>query len=535
MNNKFYIFTTVLISSLLDLPDASGEIEHESCLQHFYGSKSRPGIEISIEDDGVPEDQRRSDFWFSVTVFKDNGVEERASSNLPDGPCEARETETGWEITGTTRMHGHEIGFRAIVSRDRSALEVLEPKAVVLADGTKLPLAGRYADLSEKVRANGAKPAFQVIDKQLNSVYRKVMTVLDSAAVDELRVEQRRWLRYRDYVSFDRVDGWPRESALVIRQQSIRTLERIAFLRTFLSESRESVIGDALYSNGRGVTYAVGRLDGNIVFSSAIDFSELYFPEVSACSLELNGVARPDKKNIWLAKPEDFFFHDRVKGNWSIIPLKFRFDSSGRLHVQGAREGSSEEPLVKAVGGTYRRLRALVPAEEPMRSLLIQLPQMAFGDAADGFHAAGRKALATGRESGAFKLEKEARDRLVLKGPDGKVRILRMAGADGSAVVAVEQMNHRPPTMLLWKKARAGEKFIPLKDTLPRPPIERFFDKELGEKAGKIREVSTYVYNFDHGQGIGLSLKVSLDGTLPDYYFSIDWDGYGFHFNRRAR
>lgn len=80
-------------------------------------------------------------------------------------PAGSRKTKAGIELSGTIRQHGQEFPYRANVSHDRSTLEVLEPKSLLLADGTKLEVAGRFGDLSEKSRAASAKAAFDRIDK----------------------------------------------------------------------------------------------------------------------------------------------------------------------------------------------------------------------------------------------------------------------------------------------------------------------------------------------------------------------------------
>ena len=48
----------------------------------------------------------------------------------------------------------------------------------------------------------------------------------------------------------------------------------------------------------------------------------------------------------------------------------------------------------------------------------------------------------------------------------------------------------------------------------------------------KVRDQSVHVYQLHSGQGLDLSLEVRLEKPLPDYHFSLDWDGFGFEVER---
>jgi uncharacterized protein YecT (DUF1311 family) len=527
---------SVLIAGLLTLAEAPAEVQYPECLAHFYGSKSRPQIEIEIQDDGAPEDQRRGDLWFNLTMFGANGVGQRASTSFPVDPAGLREADGGLELGGTSRLQGREIRVRAVVSRDRSSLEVTEPKSVLLADGTKLPLAGRYADLSEEIRASRAKAVLDPVDKELNAVYGKLVATLDPAAAEELRADQRLWLNYRDFTIMDSDGPGPDGpgSAPHFRQQARRTLERIAYLRAILSQPPAAGEGSALYSNGRGGTFAVGRIDETVVFSASLRIPKLHSGDPRwGDDLTLGGLAGPAGGNTWLAKPEDILTEDVSNPDeWPVESLRLVFDPSGRLRVEAAGESVPPGPLARVVGGTYHRLEALAPAQEPMRSLLVGLSERAFDDTTEGLESADKKALALTGRGGTFKLEKETADRLILSHHDGRVRLLRLAGADGVVVVAVEQTNGRNLTMQLWRKARAGDALRLWEGALPKPPVEKFFATDLGAGLAKVRDQSAYVYQLHSGQGLDLSLEVRLEKPLPDYHFSLDWDGFGFELER---
>lgn len=536
MRNKSCFPLSVVIGGLLTLAEAQAEVQYPECLAHFYGSTSRPQIEIEIQDDGAPEDQRRGDLWFNLTVFGANGVGQRASTSFPVDPAGLREANGGLEFGGTSRLQGREIRVRAVVRRDRSSLEVTEPKSVLLADGTELPLAGRYADLSEEIRASRAKAALKPVDEELNAVYRRLVATLDPTAVEELRADQRRWLNYRDFTVMDSDGPGPDGpgSAPHFRQQARRTIERTAYLRAILSQPPAAGEGGALYSNGRGGTFAVGRIDEAIVFSASLRYPKLHSGDPRwGDDLTLGGLASPAGGTIWLAKPEDIFTEDVSNPDEGTVEsLRLAFDPSGRLRVEAADESLPPGPLARVVGGTYHRLEALAPAQEPMRLLLVGLSERAFDDTTEGLESADKKALALTGGGGTFKLEKETADRLILNHHDGRVRLLRLAAADGAVVVAVEQTNGRNLTMQLWRKARAGDALRLWEGALPKPPVEKFFATDLGAGLAKVRDQSAYVYQLHSGHGLDLSLEVRSEKPLPGYHFSLDWDGFGFELER---
>jgi hypothetical protein len=116
---------------LLAIGPARAVVHSEDCVSHFYGSTLRPHLEIRIEEgDGGPA-------YLSVDVMANNGVATRATSQMAR-PANDRKSKAGIELAGTTRLHGREFLYRANLSHDRSTLEVLEPKSVLLVDGTKL-------------------------------------------------------------------------------------------------------------------------------------------------------------------------------------------------------------------------------------------------------------------------------------------------------------------------------------------------------------------------------------------------------------
>jgi uncharacterized protein YecT (DUF1311 family) len=517
----------VFFGSLLALATAQAVVESEGSASHFYGSKSRPQVEISIEI----EESSDSPTYLSLKLLENNGVATRADTRMPM-PASDRKTKAGIELSGTNRLHGREFRYRANLSRDRSTLEVMEPKTVLLADGTKLELAGRYGDLSEKSRASAAKAALEPIDKELNAVYRKLIATLDPVAQEQLRAEQRRWLKYRD---FTLLDG---DNASIIgpgtaphfRQQGQRTLERIEFLKALLAKQAQEKTGNTLFADGRGGTCAVGRVDDAVFFALVVEYPHLRDSDKSLRDLSctVSGLARPAGEHTWAAKPGDLVMVDEAL---QAEPLRLAFDPAGVLRVEAAGPAGL---LARVVSGGYHPLRAAAPAEEPLRSLLCQLPETAFQETTDGLDAAAKKSLALTGSGGTFKIEKESQDDLVLRHPDGTVELRRLRGDDGAAVVAVEQTNGpRNHLMQLWRKARPGDPFTLWDEILPKPPVETFFSGELGDDAARIKDRSRHVILFEEGTRLLVYLNVdNPDERQPDYSFALDWDGFGFAVER---
>lgn len=504
-------------------------VESEDGVSHFYGSKSRPGLEIEIgESEGSPA-------YLHLEVLATNGVELRASTGIAQ-PANSRKTKDGSELAGTSRLHGREFRYRANLSRDRGTLEILEPKSILLADGSSLDLAGRYGDLSEKARAAAAKAAFDPIDKELNAIYAKTMASLDPAGQEKLRAEQRGWLKYRDVSIYDGDNSGiiGPGTAPHFRQQGRRTLERIRFLQSISAQPPPVESSHILYADGRGGTCAIGRVDDAVFFSIEVEYPHLRDSAQSANQAQcaVSGVARSAGENIWLAKTEDMAASSDDGGDpVEIEALRLVLDPTGVLRVEAA---GTDGPLARAVGGSYHRLRAAAPAEEPLRSLLLQSPETAFEETTEGLNAAEKKSLALTGTGGTFKIEKETRDDLVLRHHDGTVELRRLRGADGSVVVAVKQTNGpRNHVMQLWRKTREGAPFKPWENALSMPPVEKFFDGEPNEDAAKIKDQSHYMVRFEEGTRLVMSLHVPhLENREPDYCFSLDWDGYGFAVER---
>ena len=511
----------VLLASLLSLAASQAAVEFEDCVKHFYGSKSRPQIEIGIEEsEGSPT-------YLILEVLENNGVRMRAASQLPK-PAGDRKTKAGIELAGTNRLHGREFRYRANLSRDRSTLEVLEPKSVLLADGTKLELAGRYGDLSEKTRAAAAKAAFDTVDKELNAAYGKLVATLDPAGQEKLRAEQRRWLKYRDFTIHDG-DGASiigPGTAPHFRQQGRRTLERIELLKALAAKPPQAESANCLYSDGRGGTFAVGRVDDAVFLAAMVCQPNLNSADASGDTpCGLSALARPAGENTWVAKPGDMV---TTEGGLTAEPLRLVLDPTGVLRVGAAGESASAGLLARVVSGSYHRLRAPAPAEEPLRSLLCQLPETAFEETTEGLSSAEKKSLALTGTGGTFKIEKEGQDDLVLRHHDGTVKLLRLKGDDGAAVVAVEQTNGRNLFLQAWRKDRADAPFTLWENALPKPPVEDFFASPLGDDAAKVRDQSRYRFYFEEGPGLCATLEVGVETPQPDYYFALAWDGYGF-------
>ena len=356
-------------------------------MKRYYGSKSRPQVEIEIEEsDGGPA-------CLILNLLDDNGIGTRATARLQradDSPKVVGEL----GLAGTSRIQGRQFRYRVKLSSDRSTLKVSEPKSVLLLDGSKLELAGRYRDLSEEARYSVAKGTFEAVDKELNAVYRKLIATLVPAGLEKLRAEQRRWLKYRDFTIYggDNANIVGPGTAPHFRQQGRRTIDRIEFLRALLVGSpRADAADNTFYSDGRGGSIAVRRVGDTVLFVVLVPFPNLNSADASGViPFGLSGLARSASGDAWLAEPGNLV---ATVGSWTLEPLRLTFDPANGLRVDAAGDSASAGLLARVVGGSYHRLRALKPAEEPLRSLLLQLPEKAFEETTEGLSLEEKKSL----------------------------------------------------------------------------------------------------------------------------------------------
>jgi hypothetical protein len=188
---------------------------------------------------------------------------------------------------------------------------------------------------------------------------------------------------------------------------------------------------------------------------------------------------------------------------------------------------------MRVIGGDYQALRAAIPAEEPLRRLLLQLPEAAFDDTTEGLSASEKQALALTGRGGAFRIARESGDHLLLEHHDGRVEILRLASADGSAVLAVMQTNGRNSRVQVWRKVPAASRFTLWAEALPEPSVALFYTSLDGAEAAHIKKQARRIYQVD-SRGISLRLTVGPDQRQADAYFELDWDGYGFILDKRS-
>jgi len=426
--------------------------------RHYFGDVARPSVALTFEE---PETAGAPCF-LRLELLAGNRVEVRAVTPAPTRAT-CRRTEDGWEVSGMTRLEGKELAFRASVRPDGSALEWTSPRSVTLRDGSVHALAGRYPRLGEAARAAAARAALGVVDRELNAVYPRLVAARPPESVAALRADQRRWLKYRDFTLVDGDDAAAvgPGTATHLRQQALRTLERVRYLGALLDPPR-TALGETLYSDGRGGTIAVRRLGDALTFAVRAEIPGFDLPNVPRdVPLRLSGVARPSGPLVWEALPEAMTASD---GTWTPERLRLSLGADGRLRVEAA--GGEAGPLARVLTGDDAPLRRLAPADSPLRALVADLPAQAFDDTTDGLEGAERQALLTTGAGGAFTIGAESPDRLFLRFPGGHVKVALFAGADGGAVLAVEQVNGRNLSVQLWRQAAWGEPFVGWKEGL---------------------------------------------------------------------
>jgi len=468
--------------------------------RHHFGDAARPSLALAFEE---PETSAAPCF-LDLELLAGNGIEVRAATPAPTRAT-CRRTDTGWEVSGTSRVDGRELAFRASVRPDGSALEWTSPRTVTLRDGSVLALAGRYPKLGEPARAAIARASFEAADRELNSVYRRLVAARPPEVVAALRADQRRWLKYRDFTLLDGddVETAGPGTAAHLRQQGRRTLERVRYLAALLDPPR-TALGETLYSDGRSGTIAVRRVGDALAFTVRVGIPGFDLPNVPRdVSLRLSGIARPSGSLAWEALPEAMASSDRT---WAPERLRLSLGASGRLRV-GA-DGKEAGLLARVLTGEYAPVRRLAPVESPLRALVSDLPGPAFDDTTDGLAGAERQALLTTGSSGSFTIGAESPDQLLLRFPGGHVRIARFPGADGSAVLAVEQVNGRNLSVQLWRQAAWGEPFAA-------------WPEGLAAGGGG-------VLHLDDSGTIRLTRPGRGSGAGPADSRILAWDGFGF-------
>ncbi len=468
--------------------------------RHHFGDASRPEIALSFEEPETPG----APCFLELELLAGNRIETRAATPTPTRAA-CRRTDSGWEVSGTSRLEGRELAFRASVRPDGSALEWTSPRSVTLRDGSVHALAGRYARLGEPARAAAARASFEAVDRELNAVYRRLVAARPPEAVAALRADQRRWLKYRDFTLLDGDDAASvgPGTATHLRQQGLRTLDRTRYLGALLDPPRTG-LGQTLYSDGRSGTIAVRRLGDALAFTASVGIPGFDAPNVPRdVPLRLSGVARSSAPLAWEAPPEAMTVSDRT---WAPERFRFSLGADGRLRVDaGAGEAG---PLARVLAGEYAPLRPLAPADSPLRALVADLPAQAFDETTDGLEGAERRALLTDGSGGSFTIGSESPDGLYLRFPGGHVRLALFAGADGSAVLAVEQVNGRNLSVQLWRQASWGVPFVAWKEGLAA----------RGDA----------VVHLDDSGTIRLTRPGSGSGAAADDTRVLAWDGFGF-------
>lgn len=488
---------------------------------HHFGDAARPLVALAFEELETPG----GPCHLELVVSAANGIETQAATSTPAPPATCRRTAAGQDVTGRSRLEGRELPYRARLGSDGRVLDWISPESVTLRNGSVHVLAGRYTRLDEPTRVASARASFDAVDRELNAVYRRLLAARPPELVSALRADQRRWLKYRDFTLFDGDDAeavGPGTSAH-LREQGRRTLARVRFLTSLLDPPRTDV-GETLFSDGRSGTVAVRRIGDALAFSAVVEVPRLNAPGAPGdVPCRLSGVARPSGPLAWEAHPEAMAVSDKT---WTPERLLLSLDGDGRLRIAAA--GPQAGMLARVLAGEYAPLRRLTPAEAPLRSLVQELPAQAFDDTTDGLQGAERQSLLVTGSGGSFRIGTETPDHLYLRYPGGHVRIARFPGADGGAVLAVEQANGRNLSVQLWRQTAAREPLVPWEDALPAIPAGDFFasgaDKEGAWATAKGRPVTL----LDDSGALRQSLQAHEGGAEPDYAFVLAWDGFGF-------
>jgi len=484
----------------------------------YYGAADN-GPLIRIE-----EDEGRA-LYLQVSLVDDHGRSRQLLRPLRLEP--AAGDDKAYEEAGPVR--GTAVKVRVLFEKDDTALLWRQPSQLKAVDGASVEIAGRHLRLNEASRRAAAERHFALADKDLNNVYLRLRRAMPSEDFAELRLNQRKWLKYRDRFIADGDDSEINgPGSIPFRQaQTARTLERTDFLLALERTPKDDPPLAGRYSDGIDWELRLGEIPqvgDHLLFVLQYSLSQrrgLEWPLpviVSGC-----GSRNEDGRSWALDGKEVNEISSDIEEALSLTPaadLRSLMMSGSNLPSFGIR---------------LRRVADVGPADEPMRAVLMRLPAAVFDETTEGLSEAGKTELALTGASGPFRLEEPATDFLRILYRDGQVDFCRFQGADGGAVIAVATANLRARGFGLWRISAADKtpQSWPLDQALPPMGASDFY-QDPDDAAAASRGLPEFSLRPKLAE-IHAAWTRLKDGPEVDFDIDLVWDGAGFEIVRTRR
>lgn len=460
-------------------------------------------------------------------------------------------TETGnqRELSGRSTFDGTPITWEARIEENASAITWLEPASIPLRNGKLLPLAGRFEEVSDESRLEQARAAFQGKDEKLNQLYREFKTELTVSLFEELKINQRAWLKYRDYITYDSDNSGVVGPGTVRHtwRQAERTQDRINFLRAFSESSHGTPDLSAAYSDGTGFRLHFCEVKEDVVLFHLESVWTWHLPKEFGFgnTLYLMGKASSVENGLWRAKPEDcqiFSFSNEP------LPahIDFRLLERNRIEVSAANRSAEGKEILPVFNTSYYRQDQLTPDIEPLAAILTRLPEACFEEMTEPLTQAGTTVLALTGEwmldgEGAehyrkHSIEKRSRDFLQIKIPFGEWKMRRHPRRDGSALLLISTQNGQSSPLSCWDLLTDGSIHRLNRDSVfPEIEAADFFEDPEDAKLAVSRfgePSSSSVFSIESDFEVEVFYPRANEDLEPTHIVTFPWFEHGFGLSR---
>lgn len=425
-------------------------------------------------------------------------------------------------LVGEGLARGKAIQIRVSLA-EGDELHWLAPQSLAQSEGGPVAIAGRYVRVDSTKRKHAAQAAFDRSDRNLNQVYGQLRERMDGEDFAELRANQRRWLKFRDWFIADGDDAAINGPGSVnhLRLKTARTLDRVAFLQG-LGMPRKQAVLSGRYSDGmdREIRLrAIPTVDRHLFFSLISTAPVLHDPQYQDGPISVSGRASPDTDaNAWTVRG-DGVSENPLVGADSELLIEPSLDFESVL-LSAADESLFTDRLYFVAD--------LQPATEPMRELVLRLPATIFDNTTEGLSERDKTPLLLTGYYEPFRWSESGLDHAEVNYGEGQVDIYRFPEADGGALVAVSTRNVRARSFELWRVDAGGADptKAPLSQYLPEFESSDFYESATSESAAADGLVGIELRP-DSGE-IHVRWEVSMDAPEPDFEIDLYWDGHGF-------
>lgn len=473
-----------------------------------YYAAPEIGVELRLEAD--PD----SDGYYLQTQY----IDEQGRVRPLLQPLQLRRAVEGvLEGEGWARGAPERVRLRLGPASD--SLQWLSPSHLRKGDGRSLAIARSFAVLDPAARLSKAREQFAQADTALNQAYAELRGILAAEDFAEVRANQRRWLKFRDWFVADGDDAGINGPGTVphLRLQTERTLDRVRFLKG-LGQPRSEPQLSGRYSDGMDRELRIRLIptvDRHAFFSLIAEIPALH-DGGGMQPISVAGRASPDAQaRSWTASGDGVSANPVVTGDSELL-------IEPALDFESIWLSSATAPFF-----TDRLwfVGELQPATEPMREILLRLPASVFDHTTEGLSERSKTPLLLAGYYEPFTLTEAGLDYARLRYPDGQVDIRRYALANGNALIAIATRNVRALQFELWQLDRgdAPARRVELVDQLPSFQRDDFYRDAHDAGDGMVEYALS-----DQIDEITVDWREAMDERPPEFRFRLYWDGDGF-------